>query len=181
MKPSVYYSKLALPSSEMWIDIAFRCVCGRCNASDIDGCVRFFLVTEYYVKEKRTGGRSTVAARLFSIEPAINSHSASTGKLQKRDGSVPAKTFPCMKHGKFECDFKWKNNAQQFRLKNKNVICHTNENLHFLISIWVQHPKQLQYLGIHTMVLMVSTTILKRKKNFFKRGRKIFSLSSRIV
>jgi hypothetical protein len=110
----------------MWIDIAFRCVCGRCNASDIDGYVRFFFGygIEYYVKEKRTGGRSTVAARLFSIEPAINSHSASTGKLQKRDGSVPAKTIPCMKHGKFECDFKWKNNAQQFRLKNKNVMPH---------------------------------------------------------
>lgn len=29
-----------------------------------------------------------------------------------------------MKHGKFECDFKWKNNAQQFRLKNKNVMPH---------------------------------------------------------
>jgi hypothetical protein len=44
----------------------------------------------------------------------------------------------------------------------------------------------LQYLGIHTMVLMVSTTILKRKKKTFsidieQLGRKIFSLSSRIV
>ena len=127
MKPSVYYSTLALPSSEMWLDIAFRCVCGRCNVSDIDGYVRFFSVTEYYVKEKRSEGASTVAALLFSMEPAINSHSASTGKLQKRDGSVHEKTIPCSKlHGWNTISpnviFQMENNTEQFRLKNKNVL-----------------------------------------------------------
>ena len=73
-----------------------------------------FTVTEHYVKENR--GRSTVAARLFSIEPVIKSHSASTGKTDKSETDLflrrPLKT-PHLKHRKLECDFKW---GDRFRL-----------------------------------------------------------------